>query len=105
MRVKATCDGIAAVGGESTRRLRDPVGVGGDEVGVVVEDAKLVDGRGVRSDCGSSPCDIFAVLAATGVGAVCRQHDRQRVLDPRGGHLGKRVGQQRVPVSVAPVDR
>ena len=32
-------------------------------------------------------------------------HDREDTLDSGSGHLRKRVGQQRVPVAIAPIDR
>ncbi len=76
-----------------------------DEPGVVVEQPDLVELGGARTDRIPGPLQVFAVLAAAGIGAEGRCGEHQRPLDPIGGHLGHRVGQHRMPVAVAPVDR
>ena len=76
-----------------------------DEAGVVVERAQLVDLRRALADLGARPRDVLEVLAAARVGAVGGGEERERARDAVVGHLPQRVGQQRVPVAVPPVDR
>ena len=68
--------------GTSVEGFPDAVGVGGDEVGVIVEDANLIDRGGARSDRRLGPRDVLAILAATRVGAIGGQDDGQGRFTP-----------------------
>ena len=105
--VKARWAGADAVaGGDRVEGLADAVGVGGDEVGVVVEDPDLVDRRGASAPTASRARSMssrywrqleYELYAARTRASAVR--------DPRGGHLRERVGEHGVPVAVSPVDR
>src|SRR5262245_48558963 len=71
---------------------------------MVVEDSQLVDEGRRFANHGSSRLDVFSILTAAGVGTLTGRHERQGVLAAVASHLLERRGQQRVPVSVAPVD-
>ena len=60
---------------------------------------------GPGADFLAGPADVLAILPAARIRAVRRQDDRQGLLDAGLGHLAEGVGQHRVPVAVAPVDR
>ena len=49
--------------------------------------------------------DVLPVLAAPRIRRVGGREERERALDSVTGHLAERVGQERVPVAVAEVDR
>ena len=49
--------------------------------------------------------EVLAVLPAARVRRVGRREERERPLDPVVGHLAQRVGEERIPVPVAEVDR
>ena len=67
---------------------------------MIVEDSKLVDlHRALRLR------DIFTILPAAGIRAEGRRHESQRPLHAVGFHLPQRIGQQRMPVAIAPIDR
>ena len=72
---------------------------------MIVEDANLVDRRCGGSDGLSRGDDVFTVLTAAGIGTVGRGKDGKDSLHSVGGHLSHGVGQQRMPVAVAPIDR
>ena len=83
----------------------ETVGVGGDELRMVIEDARLVDPRRSGADLGPGVLDVLAILAATGIGTVRRQNDGQSLPNAILGHRAKRIGQHGMPVAIAPVDR
>ena len=77
-----------------------------DEAGMVEEHAQLVDLRRLSAQ---PPAERRSMSSR-----YCRQPEYelngardecQSAPDAVGGHLAKRVGQQRVPIAVAPVDR
>ena len=83
----------------------DPVDVGGDESGVIVKDTDFVD-------LGSSwahltPCllDVLTILPTARIRTVCRSYKRQSPLNTVRFHLSQRIGKERVPVSISPVNR
>ncbi len=105
MRGEGEAGTLAEVAGKGFEALGDTSGVGSDEIGMIVKDPQLVHARGFGTDRGLGPRDIFAVLATAGIGAIRGQHETDGVLDPVAGHLGERVGEERMPVAVAPVNR
>ena len=82
-----------------------PLDIRRDEAGMIVKYAQLVDLLERRSDFCLRPLNILAVLATAGIAAVGAREKRQRVLNAIVAHLPQRVGQIRLPVAVAPVDR
>ncbi len=70
---------------------------------MVVELAQLVDHGSARADLCAGVLDVFEVLPARRVGAVRGRDERERSLDAVVAHLAHRVGEERVPVAVAPV--
>ena len=71
---------------------------------MIEEHAELVDSRRRRTDFLLSPRDVFAILATAGVGAKRAGDKCERMRHAVGRHLSERVGEQRVPIAVAPVD-
>lgn len=87
-------DGCGDVGGDDV-----------DEVGVVVEDADLVDfhsGKGGILECRG---DIFAVLTAAGVAAEAGGDIAEHAADTVIVHLFESLWKERMPVAVAPIER
>ena len=76
-----------------------------DEARMVVEQPQLLELRGIGSDELPGPLEVLPVLAAARVGAEGRGGEDEGPLDPVLGHRGHGVGDHRVPVAVAPVDR
>ena len=71
---------------------------------VIEEHPELVDLRGPVTQRGQRRGNVFAVLAAAGIAAVgtgdkCRHASNARVC-----HFAERVGEERVPVPIAPVN-
>src|SRR5271157_1921276 len=91
--------------GNLGQRFFETVGVGGDKLRMVIEDARLIDPRRGGSYLVPSTLDVLAVLPATGIRTVRRQDDGQRLPNAVLDHRAKRVGQHGMPVAVAPVDR
>ena len=85
--------------------LAHTVGVRLDEARMVVEDAQLVDDGRARADLRPRARDVLEVLAAARVGAVRRGDEGERAPDAVPGHRAERVGEERMPVPVAPVER
>ena len=76
-----------------------------DQPGMVVEQAQLQHLRSVGADLLLRVEDVLAVLPAAGVRAERRREERERLADAVVAHLPQGVGEQRVPVAVAEVDR
>ncbi len=74
------------------------------EPGMVEEGTELVDLGRPLADRGPGPVDVVEVLPAARIGAVGGGDERKCAADPVVGHTRHRVGQERVPVAVAPVD-
>ena len=72
---------------------------------MIEEDSELVDGWRGGADFLLCAGDVLAILAATGVRTVGAGDEGQRVPDAVGCHLPQRVGEQRMPIAVAPIDR
>ena len=72
---------------------------------MVEEHPRLHDLRRLRPDRLLGVEDVLPVLAAPGVRGVGGREERERTLDAVVGHLPERVGEERVPVAVAEVDR
>src|SRR5829696_8076011 len=72
---------------------------------MVVERSQFLDLRRSWANFGLSIGNVLTVLPATRVRAVCRSHKRECVLNTIRGHLFERIGEQRVPVAITPVDR
>ena len=49
--------------------------------------------------------DVLAILPAAGIRAERAGDERQRAAHAVGRHLPQRVGQQRMPIAIAPIDR
>ena len=75
-----------------------------EKTGMIVEHADLVDFRRAFANLGLRLRDIFTVLAAAGIRTERRSDEGQRPLHAGGLHFGERVGQERMPVAVAPID-
>ena len=93
------------LGGKLVYGRLDPRGHRLDEARVVVEKAELVHLRGIRADRLPSLGDVFQILPAARIGAERRGDERQGVTDAVVGHRAQRVGQQGVPIPIAPIDR
>ena len=105
MRGEREARGPAAGRRQRGERGPHPVGVGLDEPRMIVEDAQLVDDGGAGANLGLRPRDVLQVLAASRVRAVRGGDERERPRDAVPHHRAERVGQERVPVPVAPVER
>src|SRR5580704_12350871 len=70
---------------------------------MIVELAQLVD---LRSTCylRARPLDVFQVLTATRVRTKDGGDETERPVDAVCAHLPQRVGQERMPVAIAPID-
>ena len=86
-------------------RRRNPLGHRLDEARMIVEQPELVDLRRGRPDFLPRPVDVFDILSAAGIRAERRRDERQGSLDAVVGHLGDGIGQHRMPIAIAPVDR
>src|SRR5205085_7516583 len=75
-----------------------------DEAGVVEEGAQLLDARRAFAYRRARSLDVFAVLPAARIRTISRNDEGERALDSVVPHLPDGVGQERVPVAVAPVD-
>ena len=90
--------------GQRCQRIREVSGERLDEAGMVVELSQLVDHGSAGTDHGARVLDVFEVLPARRVRAVCGRDEGERALDAVVAHLTHGVGEQRMPVAVAPVD-
>ena len=114
----------AALGRKAVESRSDPIDLGGDEPGVIEERPDFInlrrtalDLRRTGADVGRGKLfgrttdrplggdDIFQILPAAGIRAVSRGEQSHRPANAIGTHLGQRVGQQRMPVAISPVDR
>ena len=91
--------------GEARQRLPHVLDHRFDEAGMVVEDAQLADLRRCGADRGLGANDVVEILAATRVRAVGGRDERQRTADAVTSHREQSIGQQRMPVPIAPIDR
>ena len=82
----------APFGGDALERGADAIGQRFDEVRMVVKYPQFVDFGRVRASLGAGALDIFAILAAAGVGAESGGHEGQGAADAIGLHLAQRVG-------------
>jgi len=96
---------VAPVLGHGRQRLRDPLDHRLDEARMVEEEPQFVDLGRVPAHRVPRVFDVFQVLPAARIGAEGRSDQRQRPPHAVGGHLPQRVGEERVPVAVAPIDR
>ena len=76
-----------------------------DESGVVVENPNLVERHRISPERFDRAEHILPVLPATGLGAECGGDENQHPRDAIRAHLVDRVGEQRMPVAIAEVDR
>src|SRR5207302_7363865 len=65
----------------------------------------LVDLRSTIARLGLGLRDVFPILPAPRIGAVCRGDESQRSTDAVLFHLPQCIGQHGMPVPVSPVDR
>src|SRR6476469_3112494 len=72
---------------------------------MIEEHAELVDRRRGGANFCLSGSNVFAVLATARIRAVRAGDECQGTTNSVGRHLAKRVGEQRMPVAIAPVDR
>ena len=72
---------------------------------MVEEHANLVDLWGPLAHRRAGGRDVFTVLATAGVAAVSAGDEGDRPFHASIGHFADRVGEQWMPVAVAPVDR
>src|SRR6478752_8505068 len=72
---------------------------------MVEEYPQLVDLRGAIAERLTSPRDVIALLAATGIGAVGRGDIGEGSAAAVVRHPPQRVAQGWIPVAIAPVDR
>ena len=103
--VKTSGTAVAFLGGEPRQSLPHVLDHRFDEAGMVVEDAQLVDLRRFGADLGPGANDVVEILAATRVGAVGGRDESQRAADAVTNHRAQGIGQQRMPVPIAPIDR
>ena len=96
---------VAALGRNLGQRVARPLDHRLDEAGMIEEHAELVDLRRRRADLLLGAGDVFAILPAAGIRTERAGDERQRPLHAVGRHLPQRIGQQRMPVAIAPVDR
>ena len=68
-------------------------------------DAVVLDLGRRGAGLGTGALDVLAILPASRVRAVGRGHEGEGAFPPVAGHLPQRVGQKRMPIAVAPVDR
>ena len=75
-----------------------------DEPRMIVEKTQFLDPRSVGPNLFSRALDVLKVLTATGVRGKGRGDKRQGTADAVFSHLLQSVRQERVPVSVSPID-
>ena len=103
--VKSSRASALALGRNLGQCRGDPIGRRLDEAGMVVEQPELVDLRRGGADLLPGVLDVLKILPAARIRAERRGDKRQGPLDAVFGHLADGVGQQRMPVAIAPVDR
>ena len=87
----------------AAQRVANLIGLRLDEQRVIVELAQLVDVRRAVY-LGARPLDILQILAATRVGTKDGGDESERIAHAVGPHLTQRVGEQRMPIAIAPID-
>ena len=75
-----------------------------DEAGVIVKDPQLFDHRSPRAGLLAGADDIVEILAAAGIGTERGGHESKRATNAVVPHLAQRIGHQRMPIAVPPVD-
>ncbi len=91
--------------GQLRERSGHALAHGLDKAGVVVELRQLDDFRSAGAHFRLRAGDVFAILAAAGVGTVRRREERKRALECRPRCIWRSVSaKQRMPVAVAPVN-
>ena len=76
--VNATWAAPRRSAGDRSERFADAIRVGGDEVGMIVEDADLIDLRSLGARGFAGTRDVLAVLTTARIGTVTRQDDREQ---------------------------
>src|SRR5579871_4567779 len=92
-------------GGNLIERRAKLVGLSLDEERVIIERPQLVDFRRGRSRFPPRLVDVFEILTASRVRAEHRRHETECPLYSPRLHFAQRVGEERMPVAVAPVNR
>src|ERR1043165_5869375 len=72
---------------------------------MVVKYPELLDARRAWSNLSLRHADVLKILTTTGVRAVSRRDESERVLNAVRRHAVQRVRKHRMPVAIAPVDR
>ena len=97
---------LASLGGNLFERRPRSLDHRLDEARVIEEHAQLVDLRArVGPTSAWAASNVLAVLPAAGVGAERAGDKGQRPADAVGRHLPQRIGQQRMPIAIAPIHR
>ncbi len=91
--------------GSFAERGANLVGLRFDEQRMIVERAQFFDAGRIRSHFGARLLDIFQVLAASRVRTEDGSDKGERTRHTVGLHLAQRVGEKRMPVAIAPVNR
>src|ERR1043165_8119051 len=71
---------------------------------MIVEDSKLRSARRSFTNFFACSRDVLLVLPAAGIRAVSGSDEAERTFDAVAHHLAERVGQEAMPVAIAPVD-
>ncbi len=82
-----------------------PVNHRADETRMVEARPQLFHARRTGTGRGAGLCDILQVLPTGRIRAVTAGDECQRPFHAIAGHLGHGVGQQRLPVAIAPIHR
>src|ERR1051325_2773034 len=91
--------------GNLRKRSPDILNIRLDESRVIEKRAQLFHARRIIAHRLPGALNIFKILSATRIRAISRRDESERVFDSVGAHLSERIGEQRVPVSIAKIDR
>src|SRR5215217_1291191 len=80
----------------------DVIYVSLDKQRVIIERPQFLDSWRIWSNPGPRVADVLQILPATGVGSVSGCDKSKRVLNTVRSHATESVGQQRMPVAIAP---
>ena len=96
---------MSSAPGSLLQRLAHAVRLRLDEQRMIVEFPQLMNLRRAFPDFAPRPFNVFQVLPASGVRTKDGCHERKGPPHAVGPHLAHRVGQERMPVAIAPIDR